>query len=214
MTSWAQWIHGVAFLSAASPRRPLALGLVAGLWARAQGLPINAALGAHNAVEIPVDPGVIQAARTLYREHIGPRLIGQRGSFQSGDLAWYVSRPPGWESDLSWWSADDGPTYRHLEAELFQRINLNALRGRIDLEHAIRLYCPFFVVRSQCLRTRLHKDYVWACGTNSYTLMTPLQDASDEAGHLVYLDMWGRPCFYCYILGWVIVFGTGFLHGT
>jgi hypothetical protein len=147
------------------------LGLVSGLRSKVHRLPVSKKLRAHNVYEIPVDPSLIEAARALYGRHIAPRLSEQRGSFHSGDLALHVNRPAGWWSDISWWSADDAPTYRYFETEFFQKLRLGEqLHRLIDIDCAVRLYCPFFVVRSRCQRTHFHKDYSWACGTNAYTL--------------------------------------------
>ena len=94
-------------------------------------------------------------------------------------------------------------------------MDLEPFHRLIDLDRAIRLYCTFIIVRSRCQRLTFHKDYVWACGRQCYTLMTPLEDcvASDE-GHLAYLDSWGRQRVYRYRLGTAVAFGAGFAHST
>lgn len=192
------------------------LGFVSGLSSRVHWLPRNTELRAHNVYEIPVDPSLIETARAFYSRHIAPRLIEQHESFQSGDHALYVNRPPGWWSDISWWSPDDLPTYRHFETEFFRKLSLGErLHRLIDIDSTVRLYCSFFVVRSRCEQTRFHKDYSWGCGTNCFTLMTPLEDmSSTEAGHLAYIDTRGLRRIYRYRKGTAVVFGTGFLHGT
>jgi hypothetical protein len=179
-------------------------------------LPLNAKLRAHSVYEIPVDPLLIETARALYGRHIAPRLSEQHGSFQSGDLALYVNRPPGWWSDISWWSADDLPTYRYFETEFFRKLSLGErLHRLIDIDRTVRVYSSMFVVRSWCEQTRFHRDYAWGCGPNCYTLMMPLEDMSaTEAGHLAYLDVLGRLRIYRYNKGTAVVFGTGFRHGT
>ena len=189
---------------------------VPGLGSEFHGLPLNAQLGAHNVYEIPVDPSPIEAARALYGQHIASRVSTQQGSFQSGDFAFHVSRPPDWGSDISWWSADDAQTYRYFESEFFRKISLGEpLRRLIDVDSAVRLYCPFFVVRSRCEQTFFHTDYTPGCGTNAFTLMTPLDDMPTTGeGHLAYLDTHGRSCIYRYKKGTAIVIGTSFLHGT
>jgi hypothetical protein len=58
-------------------------------------------------------------------------------------------------------------------------------------------------------------DYTPGCGTNAYTLMTPLENMPAAGdGHLAYLDARGRACIYRYKKGTAIVIGTSFLHGT
>ena len=141
-------------------------GLVSGLSSEVHRLPLNAELRAHNVYEIPVDPSATEAARALYGQHIAPRVSERRGSFHSGDLALYVNRPAGWGSDISWWSADDAQTYRYFESEFFLKVSLSEpLHRLIDIDSTVRLYCPFFVVRSRCERTLFHMDYEWGCGT-------------------------------------------------
>ncbi len=191
-------------------------GLVSGLGSEVHRLPLNTGLQAHNVYEIPVDPSPIEAARALYGQHIAPRVSTQQGSFHSGDFAFHVSRPADWGSDISWWSADDAQTYRYFESEFFLKISLGEpLHRLIDVDSTVRLYCPFFVVRSRCERTFFHMDYTRGCGTNAYTLMTPLEDMSSTGdGHLAYLDARGRSCIYCYRKGTAIVIGTSFVHGT
>jgi hypothetical protein len=192
------------------------LGVMSGRRAKVDRLPFNRELEAYNVYEMPLDPTVIATARALYALHVAPRWTAPEGSLQSGDLALFVKRPAGWSSDIGWWSADDAATYHLFEAELFQKVRLDEpFRRLVDLDQTLRLYCPFFVVRSRCERTRFHKDYDWGCRTNAYTLMTPLEDLSaTRDGHLAYLDSWGRQRIYRYRLGVAVVFGAGFLHGT
>ena len=193
---------------------PWVLGVLAGMRAKARRLPFNPQLGAHNVFEIPVDPELLDGARALYCQHIEPRVAEQRGAFQSGDWAFYAHRPEGWDSDISWWSAEDERTYRHCD-DLFRRVQLGPIAGLLDVVQAVRLYCPLFVVRSRCLSPHFHKDYTWGCGTNAYTLMTPLEEFSlAKGGHLAYLDTWGRQRVYQYRLGTAVVFGTGFIHSA
>jgi hypothetical protein len=190
-------------------------GFVSGRLAQVLRLPFNPTLRAYNVHEVPVERSLIEDARTLYEHHIAPRL-GQHGACRSGDLALHVTRPAAsWESDIGYWSADDPATFQYFEAKLFQRMNLEPFRRWLDLEREIRLYCTFIIVRSRCHRLTFHKDYVWSCGRQCYTLMAPLQDcaASDE-GHLAYLDSWGRPRVYRYRLGTAVAFGAGFTHST
>ena len=174
--------------------------LVSGLRPEVHRLPLNRLLGAHNVYEIPVDASLIEAAREIYHQHIAPRVSDQHGSFHSGDFAFHVNRPPDWGSDISWWSADDAQTYRYFESEFFLKVNLGEPLDRlIDIDNTVRLYCPLFVVRSRCERTFFHVDYEPGCGTNAYTLMTPLEDMSSMGdGHLAYLDARGRPRIYRY----------------
>ena len=190
--------------------------LVSGTQPDMHRLPFNRALGAHNVYEIRVDPSLIESAKAIFRQHIEPRVNDPCGTFYSRELAFHVNRPPDWGSDISWWSADDAQTYRYFERELFQKLNLGEPFDRlIDTARAIRLYCPFFVVRSRCEETFYHVDFEPGCGTNAYTLMTPLEDmtAMDD-GHLAYLDASGRSSIYRYEKGTAIVFGASFYHGT
>jgi len=191
-------------------------GPFSGTQAEIDRLPFNAKLCAYNVHEIPVDPSLIDAAGAFYFQHMAPRVSEQRGSFRSGQLAFYVTRPPDWGSDISWWSADDAQTYRYFESEFFLKVCLGEpLRRLIDIDRAVRLYYPSFVVRSQCEETFFHVDYRPGCGTNAYTLMTPLEDMSGSGeAHLAYLDALGRPRIYRYNKGTAIVFGTNFFHGT
>jgi hypothetical protein len=178
------------------------------------GLPYNPALRAYNVFEVPVAKDVILAARDLYARHILVRLQDPEGHHSSGEHAWWLKHP-GWTSDIGWWSADSVYTYKHMESTLFNQVDLGLWQGLLDLNWAPRLYCPFFVVRSWCKKIQFHKDYDWGCGTQAYTLMTPLEDHStDQDGHLAYLDAWGIKRIYRYKLGTAVVFGTGFLHAT
>jgi hypothetical protein len=192
-------------------------GWQSGRQSKARGLPLNRTLGAYNVFEVPIDPSVIDAANDIYRQHIAPRVADQEGPFESADdLAFYVKRPKGWDSDISWWSADNASAYQHFDRECFEKIRFDEeLLRLIDVDTDIRMYCPFFVVRSRCEQTRFHSDYEWDAGTNGYTLMTPVQDmSSDVDGHLEYLDIRGRRRMYRYRVGTAVVFGAGFIHGT
>jgi hypothetical protein len=190
-------------------------GIVAGLRARVLGLPYNTKLQAHNVREIPVDGALIEDSRHFYQQRIADHLDRPEGRLVSGPLALYVKRPGQWQNDITWWSADDPATHEYLEATFFQRIDLRAVAPLVALDRALRMYATFIVVRSRCRRPSYHKDYIWACGQQCYTLMTPLEDwsGSDE-GHLSYLDVWGRQRVYRYRLGVAVVFGAGFLHST
>lgn len=192
-------------------------GWQAGRQAKARGLPFNRTLGAYNVFEVPIDLSVIDAASKIYDQHIAPRVADQAGPFESeGGLAFYVKHPEGWGSNISWWSADDASTHHLFDGEYFQKIRFDEqLLRLIDVDTAVRMYCPFFVVRSRCEQTRFHSDYDNEVGTNGYTLMTPVQDmSSDLDGHLEYLDVWGRRRMYRYRRGTAVVFGPGFIHGT
>jgi hypothetical protein len=183
--------------------------------ARALRLPFNYRLQAYNVFEIPVDQLLITRAGEFYAQHIAPRLDSE-GSWRSDGWAFYVKRPTGWSSDISWWTADDAPTYHWFETTLFQKVGLGApFSDLIDHDVTIRLYSPSFVVRSRCKQTQFHQDYSWEFGTNAYTLMTPLADMSAVPdGHLNYMDIWGRRRVYRYRMGTAVVFGAGFVHGT
>lgn len=192
------------------------LGLVSAGRSRAAGLPVNPQLRAHNVHEVSVDPAMIDAARTFYQQHIAARLAEHGGFASSNGLAFYVKRPEGWSSDIGWYSADNEKAYRHFETEFFRTLPLaDPFHRLVDIDRGLRMYCPFFVVRSRCDRTRFHRDYGWNMGTNAYTLMTPLEDmASVPDGHLAYLDTWGRRRIYRYRKGTAVILGAGFTHGT
>ena len=68
-------------------------GPFSGTQAEIDRLPFNAKLRAYNVHEIPVDPSLIDAAGAFYFQHMAPRVSEQRGSFRSGQLAFYVTRP-------------------------------------------------------------------------------------------------------------------------
>jgi hypothetical protein len=98
-------------------------GWTAGRQSKALGLPLNRRLSAHNVFEVPVDPSVVDAGYRLYRRHIAPRIADQQGAFRSeDDLAFFVKRPEGWSSDISWWSADNPSTHHLFEREFFRKI--------------------------------------------------------------------------------------------
>lgn len=175
-------------------------------------LPFDGALGAFNVGEIPVSREVIREATALYDRHIVPHLGSQKAIVSDGGCRFYGLHPSGWPSDIRWWSADDEATFSKFQ-QLFDQVQ-PALAARGLFPAGGRLYCGFFVTRSQCSQADLHVDYMEECGASAYTLMTPLDDWKGTAGQLIYRDAIGRIRCYQYKKGSAIVLGASFQHGT
>jgi hypothetical protein len=192
-------------------RRPLR-GPATILRAVYDGLPFNLKLAAFNVAEVPVPPGVVEAARDFYDSSVALRLDTKDSLLTCGDSAFYVARRPDWGSDIAWWSADDERTFSRFQA-LFDQL-APALAREGVLRPDAQMFCGFFITRSYSSRAYMHEDYAAGVGTGAYTLMTPIDDWSGPDGQLRYVDVLGRTRTYTYRKGRAIVLGAGFVHGT
>lgn len=117
-------------------------------------------------------------------------------------------------SDLSWISVDDEDTFDRFAA-IFDEMGIaEQLAPVIDLDHSVRLYSCFFVIRSRCSQPNMHTDWPQSVGTNAFTLLTPLEDYQTDNFQLLYEDSFGDVHQYRYRAGEAICFGSDFVHST
>jgi hypothetical protein len=151
--------------------------------------------------------------------------------FSTEEGAFFELRRKGWNSDISWVSADDDSTHAQLR-EVFEAFNLkDTAVGELIPGSSLRMFAAFYVVRSKC------KDHNWHCDFKPptfpalMTLITPLADyPQTKSFNLEYMSH-GPPApsetsveaamrrkrakrRYEYKKGKAIVFGAEFLHST
>lgn len=202
------------------------------------------AFGASNVWEVDVPTAAIDRAAALFAgtqdeawqwEHRGtgePATASFHRQFKAQDGAnWFELRRKGWNSDISWVSADDDPTHAQLR-EVFEAFNLeDTVLGDLVPGSSLRMFGAFYVVRSKC------KDYNWHCDFKPptfpalLTLITPLADYPQKNSfNLEYMSHeppWPsetsvEPAMrrsrakrrYQYTKGKAICFGAEFLHST
>lgn len=87
------------------------------------------------------------------------------------------------------------------------------------------LFSAFYVVRSRCAERNWHTDYDFGVGVDAFTLITPLQDYTEQDSfQLSYVSVDGNgdgdeadeACWrrYVYSKGRAIAFGDRFTHST
>jgi len=123
----------------------------------------------------------------------------------------YWQSPP-WRSDIRWYSARSERDFARFRS-IFEQLGIaRHVRPYVDVEHEVRLYNSFLVIRSQCTETNFHAD--WANANNEgFTLLTPLTANSDGFG-LLYRKLDGSVGEYEYKAGEALIFGDDFIHST
>ena len=112
---------------------------------------------------------------------------------------------------LLWVSNNDAQTYA-LFRRFFDAIGIESeIRGLVDHQEKIVMYCGFLVVGDRAPAAQWHCDY--APDANAFTLITPLFDLEPEHGHLLY-KLGGQTERYQYKLGEAIFFGEKTPHTT
>ena len=120
-----------------------------------------------------------------------------------------------WKGDLSWVSAASKESFQLFDS-LFKTLQIeNKARNITGLKYPIIMYSGFFIIRSYANAQVFHQDYTKKCGTNAFTLMTPIQiDESSDSGHLLYKNVFQQDCKYRYSKGKAIIFGSNFIHSA
>ena len=156
---------------------------------------LNKELLAANVKTIPVDRGIVGEFAAL--DPASPEL---------------ASVSPGWESDMRW-IAPATPEAHAVFESAFERLGVaDHFREYLDIEHEVRLYAGFLVVRSECSAPRFHVDWV-KTGNEAFTLLTPVSANASGFG-LLYEKLTGDVGDYDYRLGEAVVFGDNFYHST
>ncbi|HIF10041.1 MAG TPA: hypothetical protein EYQ81_09465 [Sneathiellales bacterium] len=178
--------------------------------------PYNLNLQAHNVFELDVDPEIVDEATEIYANYL--RL--NRDKLADGHArksGVFLAEPGDWGSNIIWISADDETTHNYLK-NIFYRLKIaDRFKGVVNIKNEIRLFCCFFVSRSQCDTPYFHSDYFGNVGANAFTFMTPLYDysgAEQAEPQLLYLDIKGNVRAYTYKKGKAVAFGELFQHST
>lgn len=159
---------------------------------------VNPELLAPNVLTMPVDAGIVGEFAAIAADHED----GERFD---------VASPP-WNSDIVWVSARDKATFEIFQSA-FDRLSVaERVAPYLDLDRAVRLYCGFLVIRSQCAGTNFHVDWKQA-NNEAFTLITPIGTDAGDFG-LLYRRMDGETGEYRYRHGEAIVFGDHFSHST
>jgi hypothetical protein len=161
----------------------------------------NQELRVFNAMTAPIDPAITREFEPLCRGGLNP-------------TDYDVVKPSGrnWHSDIHWISAATPETFRKFESA-FERSGIPELMAPyMDLEHEVRLYAGFLVVRSLCTEPYFHVDWK-KLNNEAFTLLTPITDNAGDFG-LLYKTYDGSEAEYRYTSGEAIVFGDHFKHST
>jgi len=181
---------------------------------------------AQNSFAVPIQAPVVDEAEALYDGHLRERVaaIDQVAlqaekvpcrTIDTGAGRFFLIRPSVWHSDICWISADDSTAFSLFEDWLARSTLVEQLAGAMDCRDKPILYNGYFVVRSACIGTNMHADFVDGLGTNAVTVMTPLRDFRNaDSFQLAYVDDEGQPRRYTYRRGEAICFGAGFQHST
>jgi hypothetical protein len=159
---------------------------------------LNEGLLAPNVMTVPVDFSIVQELAPL-------------ASSTLSKAEFCVARPP-WRSDVRWISPKSVDGYRTFES-IFGRLGIAShVVEFLDLDHEVRLYAGFLVIRSECAEPDFHVD--WEQTNNeAFTLITPV--SSNAAGFgLLYRKLNGETGEYDYKPGEAIILGDHFAHST
>jgi hypothetical protein len=156
---------------------------------------INKPMAAMNMVTFPIDARIVDEFANC------EALPGRRSTIT-----------PPWKSDIKWISAANQEAFDTFQSA-FDRLDIAGhFRPHLDIEHEVRLYAGFLVVRSQCEEPHFHVDWMNA-NNEALTLLTPVSSNAAEFG-LLYHKFNGGIGEYDYRRGEAIVFGDGFVHST
>jgi hypothetical protein len=157
---------------------------------------INAELNAANAKIIPVDRAIVE--EFAKPEQLPCKLVSVA--------------PGGWNSDIEWISPDD-ETGAALFESAFERLGIPAQAAPyLDIEHEVRLFAGFLVIRSRCARPYFHADWT-ELNNEAFTVLTPVTGDVEDFG-LLYGKLDGEVGNYDYRRGEAILFGDNFVHST
>ena len=159
---------------------------------------INPGLLAPNVLTVTVDAAIVDEFAGIAADH--------------GDRRRFHVEIPKWNSDIVWVSANDEATFGVFQSA-FDRLGVAAhVEPFLDLDRAVRLYCGFLVIRSQCAATNFHCDWDKA-NNEAFTLVTPIGGDAEDFG-MLYRRLDGEIAEYPYRRGEAILFGDHFSHST
>ena len=162
----------------------------------------NDQLNAFNAIEFTFDEKILNDIKKIASAPL------QRDDF--------FMTAPKWNSDIKWESACSFKSFK-LFNDLFKKLiaskGLQMAASHIDFNERIIMYSGFIVIRSRCTAPSFHDDWFPECGTNAFTLLTPIIHPSDGP-NLLFKDSDGVDRKYKYEPGKGIVFSNKFIHST
>ena len=140
-------------------------------------------------------------------------IVGEFEGLATNSARFSHLRPPSkWKSDIEWISAADEQTFELFQSA-FDRLGIAAhARPYLDIEHDVRLYAGFLVIRSRCDAAHFHVDWM-KTNNEAFTVMTPVGAAPKDFG-LLYKKLDGTTGDYPYRRGEAIAFGDNFDHST
>lgn len=128
--------------------------------------------------------------------------VGQSGSYFAQSFESYP---------LLWFSNNNADTYAMFR-RFFDALAIeDEVRGLVDCQERIIMYCGFLVIGDRAPASQWHCDY--APGANAFTLITPLFELEPGHGHLLY-KLENEAQQYQYQLGEAIFFGEKTDHST
>lgn len=175
-----------------------------------------------NAFTFAFDEKVLNELRITYQTHIRPFLLTpelsplfegrkqREGRF--GAEGYNYAYTSYGEEPLFWVANNNERTYQDFERFYRSLLIEDAVKGIVDYDKSITLYCGFLVVGNHADHEFWHLDY--APGANAYTLITPLFAPDPAHGDLLYQDSAGTIHTYEYRLGEAILLGDNFPHTT
>ena len=162
----------------------------------------NEEFNAHNVVEFSFDEKILDGIKEIASSPLG------RDDF-------YCARPK-WSSNIQWESTNSFKSFKIFN-DAFKKLIINdgmrLAREHIAHKEKIIMYSGFLVIRSECTAPTFHVDWNTECGTNAFTLITPLIQPSDGF-NLLFKDNEGLERKYEYEFGKCIAFSSNFLHST
>ncbi|NQV98197.1 MAG: tetratricopeptide repeat protein [Rhodospirillales bacterium] len=175
-----------------------------------------------NAYTFSFDGKILDRMRSMYSAHVAPFLSAPKqatlfeagytksGQFHSAAFDYFYTSYG--KNPLLWVSCDGQSSFDPFQ-EAFENLDITeALKGLVDFDDHIQLYCGFFVVGNQASQETFHVDY--RPGANAYTLLTPLFPTQPEHGNLQFKDEQNVKQTYVYKTGEAILVGDHFEHGT
>lgn len=173
-----------------------------------------------NAFTCQFDLSLLDEIKDSYNQELRALLCGHenRGWFEGGQK---ISQSVGTGEyfltsfkhyPLLWFSCNSPNTYQ-IYRRFFDALYIEEdIKGLVDHDEKIVMYCGFLVVGDRSPDPSWHVDY--EAGANAYTLLTPLFELDPEHGNLMYRVNGNQSETYRYRLGEAILVGDHFMHST
>ncbi len=175
-----------------------------------------------NAYKLSFADSLLDEIRESYRTELEPVLTNpqNRRIFEGGREIHQPLGPAGCEyfmvsflsHPLLWLSSNTDRTYAIYKRFLDGLGIEQEVKGLVDHDRNIVMYCGFLVVSDHSPGHSWHADY--RPGANAYSLLTPLFDLDPGHGDLLYKTASGAIETYSYGAGEAIMFGDHFQHCT